>query len=425
MITDSIKKTIRYFKRNGIEDTLIAVQERLWEKRHMKYAYVPPSKEELERQAGERFDRPLKFTVLVPAYETEKIFLQDLILSVMEQSYKDYELLIADASSSNKVKNETASFQEQYDRISYIRLEENRGISGNTNAALEHASGDYICLLDHDDTITPDALYHLRKAIDKADRPVLIYSDEDKADSFMENFHSPNRKTDYDDEMFFTNNYICHLSAYRSGVIKELMLDADYDGSQDYDLAFRTVDWCRENCGSNWRKKIVHVDRVLYHWREHEGSTSGNTDAKTYAYEAGKRAIEAALKRRGREAEVKELKHLGFYRVEYGDVFKKRKDVGIIGGPVYGGGKIIGGAMDKEGSCIYGGLKKGFSGPVHRAHLQQEARAVDIRNMKVRDELKESYESALREKDAVQASLKLCREARKRGFTILYDPEAE
>ena len=81
--------------------------------------------------------------------------------------------------------------------------------------------------------------------------------------------------------------------------------------------------------------------------------------------------------------------------------------------------------MDKEGRCIYAGLKEGFSGPVHRAHLQQEAWAADIRNMKVRDELKESYESALREKDAVQASLKLCREARKRGFGVLYDPEAQ
>ena len=425
MITDSIKKTIRYFKRNGIEDTLIAVQERLWEKRHMKYSYEPPSKEELEEQAGEQFARPLKFTILVPAYETAKLFMQDLILSVTEQSYKDYELLIADASASDIVKNEVASFQEQYDRISYVRLEENKGISGNTNAALEYAKGDYICLLDHDDTLTADALYHLRKAIDKADGPVLVYSDEDKSDSYMENFHAPNRKTDYDDEMFFTNNYICHLSAYRSGVIKELMLDEAFDGSQDYDLALRTVDWCRENCGSGWKKKIVHVDRVLYHWREHEASTSGNTDAKTYAYEAGKRAIEAALKRRGREAEVKGLKHLGFYRIAYKDIFKQRSDIGIVGGPVYKNGRVISGAMDKEGRCIYGGLKKGFSGPVHRAHLQQEAPAVDIRNMKVRDELKESYESALREKDAVQASLKLCREARKRGFGILYDPEAE
>lgn len=406
-------------------DTVIAVQERLWEKRHMKYNYEPPTKEELEEQAGEKFARPLKFTVLVPAYETEKIFMQDLILSVTEQSYKDYELLIADASSSDKVKNEVESFIDQYDRIRYVRLEENKGISGNTNAALQYAEGDYICLLDHDDAITPDALYHLRKAIDKAGGPVLVYSDEDKSDGFMENFHAPNRKTDYDDEMFFTNNYICHLSAYRSGVIKELMLDADFDGSQDYDLALRTVDWCRENCGGDWKKKIVHVDRVLYHWREHEGSTSGNTDAKTYAYDAGKRAIEAALKRRGRDAEVKGLKHLGFYRIEYGDIFEKRSDIGIVGGPVYRGGKVIGGAMDKEGRCIYAGLKEGFSGPVHRAHLQQEPYAVDIRNMKVRDELKESYESALREKDAVQASLKLCREARKRGFGVIYDPEAE
>ena len=147
MTGDSIKKTIRYLKRNGVADTYTAVMERLWEKRHMKYSYVPPTAEELAAQAAEKFARPLKFTVLVPAYETESIFMQDLILSVTEQSYKDYELLIADASSGDRVKKEVESFCEQYEGIRYVRLDENRGISGNTNAALKYATGDYICLL--------------------------------------------------------------------------------------------------------------------------------------------------------------------------------------------------------------------------------------------------------------------------------------
>ncbi len=424
MAFDGIKKTIRYLKRNGFSDTVTAVCERLWERKHSKYTYEAPSGEELERQRGEHFDKKLRFTVLVPAYETQRVFLQDLILSVMEQSYSDYELLIADASDGDAVKIETESFIEQYgDRIRYVKLSENLGISGNTNAALEYACGDYICLLDHDDALTADALYHIRKAIAETGDPVLVYSDEDKSDADMENFHAPNRKKDFDEEMLLTNNYICHLSAFKAEAIKELKLDPSYDGSQDYDLLLRTAEYCRERYGSDISKKIVHTPHVLYHWREHAGSTSGNTDAKQYAYEAGRRAIEAALGRRGIEAGVQPLKHLGFYRVAYKDIFKERQDIGIVGGPVYKNGRMESGCLDEEGKCVYKGLKEGFSGPVHRAALQQEAAAADIRNMLVRDELKESYEKALKEKNVIKASLELCREARRAGYKVLYDPE--
>ena len=110
----SIKKTINYFKRNGFTDTWYAVQERLWEKKHVKYEYEPPQEDELKVQRGKKYDRPLKFSIVVPAYETAEVFLQDLVLSVEEQTYSDYELIIADASESNKVGAVIKSFMEQY-----------------------------------------------------------------------------------------------------------------------------------------------------------------------------------------------------------------------------------------------------------------------------------------------------------------------
>ena len=154
----SIKKTLKYYKRNGFTDTWYAVQERLWEKKHIKYDYVPPTEEELKVQRDKKYERPLKFSIVVPAYETPEVFLQDLILSVVEQSYDNWELIIADASETNAVVKVVNSFKEQYGGIVYHKLESNEGISGNTNAALELATGDYITLLDHDDCNTQDAL---------------------------------------------------------------------------------------------------------------------------------------------------------------------------------------------------------------------------------------------------------------------------
>ena len=191
MLTD-IKKTINYFKKNGLKDTWYAVAERLWEKRHCRYDYVPPAEEELEKQRSMVFGRPLKISVVVPAYETPEVFLQDLILSVAEQTYQQYELVIADASESGKVRAGVKSFQEQYEGIVYIPLEKNAGISENTNAGIAAATGDYIGLLDHDDMLTPDALYLVRREIDRAGEqagaPVLVYTDEDKMDRYREHY---------------------------------------------------------------------------------------------------------------------------------------------------------------------------------------------------------------------------------------------
>ncbi len=439
----TIRTTIRYAKKNGIRAAYLAVCERL-EQRKQKYVYEAPSADELEQQRGTRYQHPLKFSILVPAYETPEVFLQDLILSVTDQTYDDYELIIADASESDAVKAVVSSFQEQYDRIVYFRID-NKGISENTNAALEKADGDYIALLDHDDLLTPDALYCVREAIDKVTQsdgaPVLVYSDEDKCSEELEKYYEPNRKKDYDPEMLLTNNYICHLSVYRADVIRRLKLRKEYDGSQDYDLILRACRFAEEEGGS---ERIVHIPRVLYHWRCHASSTASNPGSKDYAYEAGRRAIEDALKERGmpdgKELTVSDTKHHGFYHIDYGDrIFELRSDIGVVGGPIYEEHHMIGGLMDDEGKVVFDGLKEGYSGTMHRADLQQEAFAVDVRNMRVCDELIPLYkkmfgtrhpfddrsDSDRKSEDAKKLrskSFDFCKKVREQGYCILYDP---
>ncbi|MBR1472180.1 MAG: glycosyltransferase [Lachnospiraceae bacterium] len=437
MLTD-IKKTINYFKKNGLKDTWYAVAERLWEKRHCRYDYVPPAEEELEKQRSMVFGRPLKISVVVPAYETPEVFLQDLILSVAEQTYQQYELVIADASESGKVRAVVKSFQEQYEGIVYIPLEKNAGISENTNAGIAAATGDYIGLLDHDDMLTPDALYLVRREIDRAGEqagaPVLVYTDEDKMDRYREHYFEPHRKHDFDQELLYTNNYICHFSVFRKDVLQELKLRPEFDGAQDYDLILRCVAWCRAHYeGKDWQQRIRHVGAFLYHWRTHEASTAANPAAKQYAYEAGRRAVEAALQTRGIAAEVVHFRHLGFYRVEYGeDIFTKRPEIGAVGGPVRQNGKIIGGLMDAEGEVVFRALPKGFSGTMHIAALQQSARAVDIRNLRLREDLIPLFEKTTgydwpfagdADPEKIRnCSLRFCNKLREKGITILYDP---
>lgn len=431
----SIGKTIKYYKRNGFMATWYAVQERLWEKKHIKYDYIPPSEEELKKQRGKKYERALKFSIVVPAYETAEVFLQDLILSVTEQSYPDWELVIADASKSDAVKKVVRSFMEQYDGIVYHKLDSNEGISGNTNAALKLACGDYIALLDHDDFITPDALYLIREAIDKADEPVLIYSDEDKTNRYVEGYFEQHKKRDFDREILLSNNYICHLSVFRSDVIKALKLRKEFDGAQDHDLILRSVQYCREEYGDRAIKdKIVHVPRVLYHWRCHDASTAGDPNAKQYAFDAGRHAIEEALKAEGIEAKVSEMKHLGFFRVDYeGGIFKQRQSVGIVGGPLFKDEKMCGGAMESDGRLIFDGLYQGFSGPMHIAALRQSVPAVDLRNCIIREELIELYKDVTGydypfpgdddEERVKGKSLKFCNKLREKGIEVIYDPE--
>lgn len=477
-ITANIKKTYYYLKKNGIMDTYAAVQERLYARTSPLYMagynYVPLSEAELEKQRNTVFDMKCKFSILVPMYETKPEFAKAMIDSVLEQTYPDWELILADASKTDIVKNlvygvkmpEAGTKDSTNEagtviyggyaadsRVRYVRIEENKGISENTNEALKYACGDYTALLDHDDLLTPDALYEMALAIQTAKQngkqAAFVYSDEDKCDTDAKIFHEPHVKLRFNWDLLLSNNYICHFLAIKTDLIKKLGFRKEFDGAQDFDLVLRAF------LEKEPEDVILHVDKILYHWRCHDLSTAANPQSKLYAYEAGKRAVESALKAymirmHGAEnvketadcdKEAKEFyvnnvpirvvhtKHNGFYRVEYGsgtaeDIFAVRKDIGIVGGPVVVKNKITSGIIGDYGQCPYEGLPAKFSGYMHRMALQQDCDAVDVRNMTVRPGL---YDDALEEDEKIEKNRKNKKVnqdlMRKNNFLILYDPE--
>lgn len=417
-LSDGIKKTFRYAKRNGWSSAFYAAAERCTQlKEH--YHYEPPSKETLADQRTHIWENTPKISILVPAYETNEVFLKELIESVRVQTYSNWELILADASAGDGVKQVAEPYTRIDARINYHRLRENKGIAENTNAGLAFVNGAYTALLDHDDLLTPDALYEMVCAAAKQPDASLFYSDEDKCDEKAERFHAPHHKKDFDLDHFLTNNYICHLAMMKTGLLKKLRLRAEYDGAQDYDLFLRTV-----AAG----EKIAHVPKVLYHWRSHSASTSGNPESKQYAYEAGRRALNDFYREMGWEAHAEEEMHLGFYRTVYEkELFEVRPEVGVTGGRLVHRSKVTGGAMETDGTPLYGGLHVKYSGYMNRAVLAQSVPALDLRCMSVRDELKELYEKyAVQLEDGaspVDASLAFSREVRERGYLLIYIPQ--
>ncbi|MBD9014029.1 MAG: glycosyltransferase family 2 protein [Lachnospiraceae bacterium] len=308
----NIKKGVRYLKHYGVKGFYARLLER-FEEREVEYQEWyeknKPSEEELARQRKKKWKNPVVISVLVPAYRTPEVFLKQMMESVLFQTYPYLELCIADGSGTDdSVENVVKEYQKKDPRVRYRRLEKNEGIAGNTNAAIEMASGDYLALFDHDDLLSPNALFEVASAIEK-EKADVIYTDEDKVTSDLKEHFQPHFKPDFNPDLLCANNYICHLFVVkRSLALKLGGQDPAYDGAQDYDFIFR----CTENA-----EKIVHAAKILYHWRVHQASTADNPSSKLYAFDAGKRAIEAHLARIGAKAEVSHTKDLGFYRVKY------------------------------------------------------------------------------------------------------------
>ena len=256
--SDNFRKAYNYMKKNGLKDTLYASVERLSDDSR-KYEYRGISEAEAKIQREARFDIRTRFSIVVPTYETNEVFARAMIKSVLNQTYPGFELIIADASSSDKVEKVVRSFEDE--RITYIKNTNNSGISENTNAGIRVASGQYIGLLDHDDLLTPNALYEFARKIEDAKkdgiRYAFVYSDEDKCDTCAENFFEPNFKPEFNLDLLLSNNYICHFMMMEASLIKKLQLRKEFDGAQDHDLllrAYRMSD-----------KPIGHIGKVLYH----------------------------------------------------------------------------------------------------------------------------------------------------------------
>lgn len=414
----NLKKTLYYFERNGIKKTVYAVLERFFLKQE-SYTYEKADAGRLKEQKTYRFTFPCRFSILVPAYETKEAYLRKLIESVLVQTYGDFELIIADAGKSGRTEQIIKSYSDE--RIVYMSLENNGGISENTNAALKAAKGDYIGLLDHDDFLEPDALFAMARAIEDKKRTgeevSFLYSDEDKCNSEGNIFFEPHRKKDFDLDFMLSNNYICHFLVMKAELMKELAFRKEYDGAQDYDLILRAAESVIREYGEKAAKvKICHIPRILYHWRCHEESTAANPKSKEYAYSAGKRAIEAFLKEMGWKADVAETSHVGFYNIITNDIFSDIGRVGAAGGKVVGpGGKIRAGIYEEDGKIPFLGQYVHFSGYMHRAAMKQSAFALDLRCIKIRQDLIPVFEeiTGMKYKTNIKTGLFLWKEYKK------------
>ncbi len=256
------------------------------------YELTKPTDEELAEQRKHLFDFEPMLSVVIPAYKTPERYLREMLDSIMGQTYTNWEICVADGSPRGEgLERVLKKYADRDRRVRYEILGSNRGISGNTNAALDMARGDFVILADHDDTLPPNAFYEVVKAINENPDCQVIYSDEDKLDMDGKALFDPHFKPDFNPDLLTSVNYICHLFIIRQDLLKQVGgFRQEFDGAQDYDFIFR----CTEAA-----KRVYHIPKVLYHWRCHQNSTASNPESKMYAFEAGSRAIMAHYERMG------------------------------------------------------------------------------------------------------------------------------
>lgn len=268
------------------------------------------SKKRRREETAFVFDKDIKFSVLVPLYNTPKKFLKEMIQSVQYQTYGNWELCLADGSEHDFVEKYCLQAAETDSRIKYKKLTENKGISENTNECIKMASGDYIALFDHDDVLHPSALFECMKAICNKDAD-YVYTDEatflGNSKSTILSFHF---KPDFAYDNLLANNYICHFSVFKASLIDKVgMFRPKYDGSQDHDIILRLTDAA---------KNVVHIPKLLYFWRSHANSVAMDINSKTYAIEAGKSAVHDFLESKGIDAVVESSPAFPtIYRITY------------------------------------------------------------------------------------------------------------
>lgn len=438
-VRKGIEKLKDYTERNGVSSAFFRTAESLKEaaddRIYSEEALMLP-----EIRGEEVHDGPL-LSLIIPVCDPDPDDFAHLLDSLVRQVYRNFEVVITDGGSTRDIENVVRAYDDDPETgldIRYEKLSENRGISGNTNAALERARGDYVVFIDHDDFIEADALLLTVEEIDKGAE--LIYTDEDKYDALRDRYLRPNRKGDFNLDLLLSNNYICHmLTVKKELIIKAGLLRSGFDGAQDHDLLLRLSEIIK-------RDRISHIPKVLYHWRMTENSTAGNPESKLYAYENGKRAVEDYYKRRGLRVTVSDSAHRGFFLSDYREAeadpesyiiftdkkllpltpeYKKalggyfvREEIGIVGARIIGhtGRTVSNGYIkDSNGRRIpeYGKIDYRFSGYMHRASMARETEAVSIHAFAIRKELKDLID---------RDPFTMCRNVREKGYTVVVDP---
>jgi glycosyltransferase involved in cell wall biosynthesis len=321
------RKVLRIIYREGWRGLWYAFEERflrtdrqlyeLWQRRHRLTAW---DRNRIRKEIDTFPYLPL-ISILLPVYNTEEIWLRRCLDSVMAQLYPHWELCIADdGSTSTHIRRVLEEYRDRDRRIRVIFREVNGHISAASNSALSLAAGEYVALLDHDDELTPDALYEIASLVLRQPETDMIYSDEDKIDEKGRR-HSPFFKPDWSPDTLLSLMYTCHLGAYRTELVRRIGgFREGFEGSQDYDLVLRLTELT---------ERISHIPKVLYHWRSIPASSAALFQAKDYAQDSALRAIREALQRRGEEALVEPIAGLsGRYQVRYR--LRGRPQVSII-----------------------------------------------------------------------------------------------
>lgn len=311
----NLRRGYNYLKANGVKKSLLKLKNKIKRRKYMSNQsvdyldYVKNNKlsiRTIEKQRSAKFNYMPKISIVVPMYNTKFSYFVELIDSINNQTYQNFEVCLADSSKIPDVQIQKYIQELNSNKIVYKNISQNLGISENTNVAISFSTGDYVAFCDHDDVISINALYEVVKAINSSDAD-FIYTDEDILENGIRK--NPHFKPDFSPDLLTSYNYICHLCVVKRKLLDEVgLLNKEFDGAQDYDFVLRATEKA---------KNIVHIPKVLYHWRAHESSTSYNSSAKEYVYMAGKRAIEEHFKRINIKAKVEILDEPGRYRVKY------------------------------------------------------------------------------------------------------------
>ena len=309
-----IKRIITKVKKEGIVKPIerrIQNQKRQKEELKIIQNYHLIDDNERKRQREEVFEKNIKISIITPLYNTPENYLIQLIESVCSQTYANWELCLADGSDDghDAVGELCRKYAEKDTRIVYRKLDKNEGIVGNTNQAIQFATGEYLGLLDHDDILHESALYECAKRIqDGAD---FVFTDEMKFRESVEDSNDIVCKSGFGKDELRSHNYICHFVVFAKNLLDGMSepYRKECEGSQDYDMVLRLT----EKAG-----KIVHIPKILYYWRVHAGSVSMDLSVKQYAVDSAKRAIGEQLKRTNEYGQVEcNLPYQTIYRIKY------------------------------------------------------------------------------------------------------------
>ncbi|EHB6355013.1 glycosyltransferase family 2 protein [Enterococcus faecalis] len=308
------KKGFKYMAKNGISHTIQRAKiEKL--RNQASYPNWLARNEVLDIEAMTQeiatFHYQPKISIAMPVYNVEEKWLRLCIDSILNQVYTNWELCMADdASTDPNVKKILTEYQQLDERIQVVFREQNGHISEATNSALAIATGEFVALLDNDDELAINAFYEVVKVLNENPELDLIYSDEDKID-MDGNRSDPAFKPDWSPDLLLGTNYISHLGVYRRSILEEIGgFRKGYEGSQDYDLVLRFTE-------KTTKERIKHIPKVLYYWRMLPTSTAVDQGSKGYAFEAGLRAVQDALVRRGINGHATHGAANGLYDVYY------------------------------------------------------------------------------------------------------------